>query len=168
MTFVCGGPSAPSEALRVLSRLTSCCEGAAYDGPTACTCWEAEYDAEQVPPDEAAEPVTRAEMCADCAFRPDSPERSGDDRYEHSDGDLAGLDHFWCHQGMRKPARWRHPLGITVEADVDAYNPPRRVREVDGERVAVPYKANGSPGDRCGGFDAWKRLRLAERESAGG
>ncbi len=156
---LCGaGPVAPGGALRVLVELATCCYGAAEGGPLDCTCWEPEYDLDQQPPAiPAPAVVTRAKMCDSCAYRPDSPERSGDDRYLGAeDGELeriARTDVFWCHEGMRKPVRWRHRLGITVEASTDAYEPPMRVVD-DG---TVPFKADGSPGDRCAGWAAHRR-----------
>jgi hypothetical protein len=158
---VCGTESTAAIVLftRILERIQNepCCFESAEDGPTACSCWEPVYDLEQ----QATIAVsvehiqTRPEMCADCAFRPDSPERQGDDRYNHAgDDEIRSLDHFWCHQGMRKPVAYRHPYGITLTADHDAYDPP--IRTIDG--VGVPFKASGAPGDRCGGFDAWKRV----------
>lgn len=157
---ICGQDSGAAALLaRIIERLKDepCCWGSSHDGPSGCTCWEPVYDLDQQPPIAiAAEHVqTRAEMCADCAFRPDSPERRGDDRYSHnSDEELRELGHFWCHQGMRKPIAWRHPtFGITLDADTDAYAPPMlRV----GDTV-VPFKASGAPADRCGGFAAWKK-----------
>lgn len=154
--FVCGGGGAPADALRTLTQLAHCCIGAAEHGPGDCTCWEPEYELEQQTPDTSIEPTTRATMCADCAYRPDSPERSGDPNYQHSDEDgfselAAGV--FWCHQGMRKPLRWRHPAGISVEAIGDYYSPP--LRERDGE--LVPFRADGTPGERCAGWAAHRR-----------
>lgn len=158
MSFVCGGSATPDDALRVLAGLVSCCYGAAEDGPTACTCWEPEFELDQEPIDTTLVPATRSAMCADCAYRPDSPERSGDDRYmcASEDGlpDVPVASTFWCHQGMRKPLRWRHPLGIVVECTGDFYKPP--IAEIDGQ--AVPFKADGTPGDRCAGWAAHRRL----------
>lgn len=167
---LCGGEDSAAIGLfaRLLERIKDepCCYGSAEDGPSACTCWEPVYDLEQAPPAptvamggdmplDSYDIRTRAEMCADCAFRPDSPERQGDDRYNHaSDDELRELDHFWCHQGMRKPVAYRHPYGITLTADHDAYDPPQRTVG----NIRVPFKADGTPGDRCAGFDAWKRI----------
>jgi len=171
--YVCGAGGPPPDALRTLTGLTGCCLGAAEGGPADCTCWEPIYDLEQQDPDTSQEPAQRAAMCEDCAYRPNSPERSGDPNYSLSgeEGygvlDLGPSEVFWCHQGMRKPKAWRHPLGITVEATGDFYAPPIRL---DRERgIAVPYKADGSPGDRCAGWAAHRRsdgamvAELAER-----
>lgn len=167
--FICGAPTAPAQVVRVLAQLKECCVAAYEDGAHACTCWEPIYDQEQAPVDETAEPTTRKSMCEDCAYAPGSPERSGDDRYSHSDEDMTTLENFWCHQGMRKPTRWRHAsLGIEVPADSDAYDPPRRIMVIDGVRQGVPYKADGSPGERCAGWAAHQRARRAEAAVPGG
>lgn len=158
---LCGteGTAAVGLFARLLERIKDepCCYPSAEDGPNACTCWEPVYDLDQAPTlASGLEHIeTRSEMCTDCAFRPDSPERQGDDRYNHaSDDELRELDHFWCHQGMRKPVAYRHPYGITLTADHDAYDPPQRTVG----NIRVPFKADGTPGDRCAGFDAWKRI----------
>lgn len=156
--FTCGD-NAPAGALRALSRLTACCYGASIRGPLGCTCWEPVYDMEQAEPRPEEPAGTRAKMCEDCAYRPKSPERTGDDRYDGSEEQLldlaAGAGVFWCHQGIRRPITYRHStLGITVEADGNHYKPP--ILEVDGE--GVPFKADGSPGDRCAGWAAMRRL----------
>ena len=147
--FICGD-DAPAQALRVLVSLRRCCLGASVYGPHRCTCWEPEFDLQQCPVIEG-EPGQRETMCVDCAYRPNSPERSGDERYSHADEqELLNLtEPFWCHQGMRKPVRWRHPAGITVDADTDAYRPPI----VNN----VPYKSDGTPGDRCAGWLAHRK-----------
>jgi len=71
---------------------------------------------------------------------------------------LDGVTPFWCHQGMRKLVAWRHPAGVTVPVTVDGYGPPG----VDG----VPYRADGTPAEVCGGWAA--RRRALEVSSAGG
>lgn len=158
MGFMCGS-DAPAGALRVLSRLLTCCDGAANRGPAGCTCWEPVYDLDQAEPRPDQPIRTRAKMCEDCAYRPTSPERTGDDRYDGTEEQLldlaAGAGVFWCHQGIRSPIAYRHTtLGITVEADASHYKP--LIREVDGE--PVPFKADGSPGNRCAGWAAMARL----------
>lgn len=136
----------------MLTQLRDCCMGVIEGDPTDCTCWEPIYDTDrQAPPATSIEPGTRSTMCDDCAYRPDSPERKGDERYQEHMGDA---EHpFWCHQGLRKPIAYRHPAGITVETDCDHYQPPI----VDD----VPYKANGQPADRCAGWAAHHRLNEA-------
>ncbi len=162
MNHLCvDGPTAPIELLlRRLEAVTGgyCCMGSAEYGFDRCTCWEPVYDLEQTEPNMASIELvgilTRTEMCGDCAFRPDSPERQGDGRYSHADDDeLRSLNHFWCHQGIRKPIAWRHPAGITVDCDTDGYDPP--LRTIGAE--TVPFKADGTPGDRCAGFAAYQK-----------
>lgn len=127
-----------------------CCMGSAVYGPTRCTCWEIEYDQPQQPLSEA-ETVTRSEMCADCAFRPDSPERTGDERYNHSD-DISVLTEpgrtFVCHQGMRRAIALIHPddsTRISLE-HLGSYKPTLK--------EGLAYKADGTPADRCTGWAA--------------
>lgn len=155
MTFICGGGSAaPDAALRALVGLADCCIGAITDGPAGCTCWEQEFDLEQAPPDTDLVPTTRDKMCDDCAYRPTSPERTGDEGYAFGDEELpSGPVPFWCHQGIRKPLRYRHRLGIVVEATGDHYAPP----EVTIDGAGVPFRADGTPAQRCAGWAAMSR-----------
>lgn len=129
-----------------------CCYPAAEDGARFCTCWRPIFDERQRKPRTAVEPQTRTKACTDCAYRRGSPER---ERGE----DLEGLDNFWCHQGIRRPIAYRHPDGRVrpvkdwlKSAD---YQPP----QIDG----VPYRADGRPADRCGG---WAALQQANRGAA--
>lgn len=154
--FVCGGASAPADALRTLTGLAHCCLGAAEGDPGDCTCWEPVYELDQQPLNLTMHPATRPKMCDDCAYRPTSPEAQGDPNY--SERPELGAGTFWCHQGMRKPVAWRHPLGITIEATGDFYEPP--IRPFRGGEP-VPYKADGSPGDRCAGWAAALRQDAA-------
>lgn len=138
----------------------TCCIGASVRGPQYCTCWTEAFDAEQRPAVEG-DPGCRDAMCADCAFRPGSPERQGDERYS-ADAEL--LDQlvetgtpFFCHIGIRRAARLVHPSGAEVELPDGDYRPV----VVGG----VPYKADGSPGDLCAGYAA-RRLKRLEREAA--
>lgn len=161
--FLCGGQAAPSEALRVIIGLRECCMGAFEGGPADCTCWEPVFEVDQAELQRGLVAGTRTTACSDCAYRPDSPERAGDERYMGSaPGELerlaAGAGTFWCHDGMRKPKEWRHSrLGIVVPATGDFYDPP--MVDVDGE--AIPFKADGTPGDRCAGWAA-RRAALAQ------
>lgn len=151
--MICGGPAAPADVLRTLTGLSSCCLGATIS-PSSCTCWEPIYDKEQSDPDVTVPPSTRMTACDDCAYRAGSPERSGDEHYA-ADFDRFDASIFWCHQGMRKPVAWRHPtLGITVDTTGDYYDPPI-VRDENGE--GVPFRADGTPGDRCAGWAARRR-----------
>lgn len=151
------------EGLAIALVVTQCCYGAAERGPTECTCWTPEFDVEQSTPDIEAvvgfalgemDPPRRERMCGDCAYRPESPEKTG---AESVDGDAAMLERlaadgtrFWCHDGMRTPVAWRHPAGIRIPAvGVGDYQPPI----VDG----VPYRADGQPGLLCAGWLARNR-----------
>jgi hypothetical protein len=141
-----------------------CCEGSVYRGASGCMCWEPEYDREQADV-LALDTVTtgRTTMCGDCAYRPGSPERSGDPQAGATQEDLDTLvaagDPFWCHDGMRLPVLWRHPSGATVPGSPLDYRPPI----VDGR----PYKADGTPGDLCAGWLA-RSLSRARRRTAQG
>ncbi len=131
-----------------------CCMGAAALGPTRCTCWTRVYDQPQAPPCEGPMRV-RDRMCDDCAFRPDSPERSGDARYQHSsEEELAELafEHFACHQGMRRVLRVVHPSGVAVESIDGAYAPPN---------ACAPTRADGTPAELCAGW--WAARQRMER-----
>lgn len=149
----------PPDVGNALIKLAGCCYGSAEYGPAACTCWDPVYDLDQRPA-VLAGIETRTEPCADCAYRPDSPERTGDERYAHGDvlDELPGGDTpFWCHQGMRKPVAWKHPCGITVVATTDAYDPP----QITAVGRRIPLKANGRPADMCFGWAA--RAELVKR-----
>lgn len=136
-----------------------CCAGAAMYGPLRCTCWTAVYDLEQVDPDPTVvrllaagiEPSTQARMCADCAYRPDSPERRGEPEALER---IAAEDRFWCHQGMRRPHLWRHPAGVEVPGHPAAYRPP--------VVAGVPFQASGQPGLLCAGWAARRRALTAK------
>lgn len=131
-----------------------CCDGYANRGPGHCTCWEPVYDLEQQPIQQGA-PNQRASMCGDCAFRADSPERTGDPRFECSgDGDLDDLVYdlrcgFYCHQGMRRIVAHVHPSGARVEAPPGGYAPP-----INGP---LSWQADGSPAEHCAGLAARRR-----------
>ena len=159
MNYLCGDGHDNAPVMRVLVGLQHCCLGAVEDGPTGCTCWVPEYDLEQQPIDGLSVPGQRDDMCDDCAYRPGSPERQGDERHTCSDpgelDDIARGDNpFWCHQGLRKPVAYRHgTLGIVVPADTDAYDPPF----VHIGQQRIPVKADGTAGDRCAGWLARKQ-----------
>lgn len=139
-----------------------CCWGSANEGPTGCTCWKPVFDVEQQPPRTDLEPGVQPKMCVDCAYRPKSPERSGDPEAAANALALDALvdsgSPFWCHQGMRRPTHWVHPSGATSPASPLNYQPPI----VSG----TPYKADGVPGEICGGWAA-RRLKVLSG-SAGG
>lgn len=138
-----------------------CCYGAAIFGPGRCTCWEPVYDIDQEEPHEGPLGL-RDRMCHDCAFRQDSPERSGDGRYAHSgevDGLARGGGLFVCHQGMRRKVAIVHPSGARVEIGIDAYAP--------GGADIHPCKSDGSPADVCAGYWAARRRIDVAEEAAG-
>lgn len=139
----------------------TCCYGAGVYGPGRCTCWVPEYDLEQADLDPmlrswveaGVKPNTRQLMCQDCAYRPGSPERTGTDGY-NGDADeleaLAALGRpFFCHQGIRKPVRLRHPSGPVIDGHAAAYSPPIT--------AGVPWRADGTPAELCAGWAARRR-----------
>lgn len=132
-----------------------CCIGAAEYGPGYCTCWKPVFEVEQQPPQTDLVPGVQPKMCVDCAYRAKSPERSGDpDAAADAEGLRALVDSgspFWCHQGMRRPTHWVHPSGATAPASPLNYQPP-----IVG---STPYKADGTPGEICGGWAA-RRLKV--------
>lgn len=131
----------------------ACCIGAAVYGPQRCTCWKEKYDKRQRKP-APSEPDVRASQCEDCAYRQNSPERRGDPTYagdqEELDRIVAEGEVFYCHQGIRRPVKLRHPSGVEIDGHPGAYDPPI----IDG----VPYRANGRPASICAGWAA-RRLR---------
>lgn len=135
-----------------------CCGGSAMRGLSACTCWEPVYEldqAEPVPPTSASDLAVRDRGCGDCAFRADSPERA-DAWSEASLFRLADTGTpFWCHDGMRRPLRWKHPAGPVVDGSPDDWHPPKR----DG----VPYRADGRPALLCAGWAARARTKETAR-----
>lgn len=130
----------------------ACCMGAA--GHDKCTCWRVEHDRNQaaavVPhPD----PRVRDSPCDDCACRAGAPEKQGDPRVIKDDLEKLARrgEPFFCHKGMRRPVRERHPDGSVIELDNEhRYDPPRR-----SDRV--PLKADGTPADLCAGWAALYR-----------
>ena len=137
-----------------------CCIGSAEYGPPGCTCWKRVHDQEQVAVGGRTDglPAPRPKMCEDCAFRPNSPERQGVEGYENNDGGegLAELvekgEPFYCHQGMRKIVKWRHPVGAEIDGHPANFDPPIVVGPME---QFVPMKADGTPADICAGW--WAR-----------
>jgi hypothetical protein len=127
----------------------ACCEGSAYNGPHRCTCWKPIYDLKQRKPKPGTAQV-RERACVDCAYRPDSPERAGADGYACNDGELEDIvqtgEVFYCHQGIRKPIKLRHPCGVVIDGHPASYDPPIVDR--------VPYRADGTPANICAGWAA--------------
>ena len=150
-----------------------CCAGRIADGPAGCTCWQPIYDREQIEPtDETVarvvcgeqQPEVRKRMCADCAYRPGSPEKQGAETAAVDASDLERLareDRFWCHDEMRSPVAWQHPSGPRIPAD------PERTGDYQPPIVCgVPYRANGQPGLLCAGWAARRRALTNKRGDA--
>lgn len=158
ITFLCGGqashaaqsfadahPDEDDES--VPPEMFWCCEGSASRGLHACTCWQPVYEQEQaapVPPTSAADLAVRDRGCTDCAFHADSPERStpwGEESlFRLADNGTP----FWCHDGMRRPLRWKHPAGPVIDGSPHDWQPPMR--------GGIPYRADGRPGLLCAGW----------------
>lgn len=145
-----------------------CCEVAVHQRAERCPCWVPVYSGKQAPPRPGL-CDTRAERCADCACRPDSPEaqsyRDGVDRGMASslDGvfDLAQrATPFFCHEGMRRIRGWYHPRsGRWLPQDsAHDYAPPM----VGG----VPFRRDGRPALVCAGWDSIRRALDARRHTA--
>jgi hypothetical protein len=134
-----------------------CCWGAAVYGPERCTCWEPVFDVDQADPQlPVAEGsiMVRRSRCGDCAFRRDSPERA-DRLTEDELLDLArSATPFWCHDGMRRPVAYRHPVLGDVPGSTADWQPPT----VSG----VPFRRDGSPGLLCAGWA--QEVRRVERQ----
>jgi hypothetical protein len=163
------GLDVPPEILRIKSHLehggappawikanpgtvAGCCIGEAVYGPARCTCWEPVFATEQAPPAlpaSAAEIEVRARRCGDCAFRKDSPERAETYTEEELLGLAAAGEPFWCHDGMRRPVAYRHPVHGDVPAESGDWQPAT----VGG----VPFRADGRPGLLCAGWAQERR-----------
>lgn len=137
-----------------------CCDGYGYLGYQHCMCWETVYEDGQQEPRRDAEHLTRLKMCADCAFRPGSPERRDSEQAVCSSTDLMRIVHnpdevFVCHDGLRRAIGWRHPNGMFVEHTerdgVVAYSPP-----MEGRRA---YQLDGTPALHCAGLAAARRAK---------
>lgn len=126
-----------------LARDDVCCMGAVMHGGGGCTCWRPGFDLDQARPRTDLTSEVRPTLCGDCAFKPDSPERS-EDPYA-----LELVERFYCHRGIRRPAVWRHPDGRERPGSLDDYKPVT----IGG----VPYRADGRPAALCGG---WARTRV--------
>ena len=155
---ICGMSSTPPDLPDAGEGM--CCYGAAVYGPQRCTCWTAVYDLEQQEIRKGLPlPRVPVKMCDECAYRPNSPERRGEEGYQGDEGFLDDLvrsgELFACHVGIRLPLKWVHPSGAEVTGHPGGYDPPI----VDG----IPYKADGSPADICSGW----LLRRAKEASRG-
>jgi hypothetical protein len=168
MTYLCG-PALPDFDWPDAGDGACCWGAAAGGGARCCTCWEPVYDLTQVPVTAGTEGGLRTQMCGDCAYRPGSPERAGDERVagdtELLDRIVITGDRFWCHQGIRRIVHYVHgPTGtvyVPLEGLDAAYDPP--IRRPDG----LPFKADGSGADLCAGWAA-RRLKHVAREASRG
>jgi len=159
-----GGPPEPEGGWP--EEIAPCCYGSIDGGWAECDCWVPVFNApaQQRPNQEhkrllaaGVKPTTRQGMCMDCAYRPGSPEKSGDESYAGGPDFLEGIarrgERFWCHQGLLIVTAWRHPSGLEVPGHPGAYCPP----VVDG----VPYQVDGSAGLLCAGWAARRRALTA-------
>lgn len=143
-----------------------CCYGSAEYGPDRCTCWTPVYDVVQQRPRTDLSSGAMPAMCGDCAFRPNSPERTGAENvagdWETLQGYVTGGQPFWCHDGFRLPVAWFHPPSLTWHLVVEdvAYTPPI---QRDEHGISTPYRHDGRPGDLCAG---WTALRIREMWTA--
>lgn len=129
-----------------------CCWGDTQRGAAACTCWIPEFDLEQQPliPPADGEIQPRRTMCGDCAYRPGSPEMSNPlEAEELRELPLTGTA-FWCHDGVRRPVRWRHPDGRVITGNPADYQPPT-------DKLGRVYRADGRVGALCAGWAACSR-----------
>ncbi len=129
-----------------------CCDGEMIKGARYCICWVPVYDQEQAPPIPPGDGEIRPRdtLCGDCAYRPDSPEMSNAlDAETLRSLPLKGRT-FFCHEGMRRVARWDHPDGRTVPGAAGDYRPTF-------DPQGRPYQANGRVGLLCAGWAACSR-----------
>lgn len=66
------------------------------------------------------------------------------------------LTPFFCHDSMRRPVRWRHPDGRTIDGSTSDWQPPI----VNG----VPYRLDGRAGSLCAG---WSAIAAKSEQAAG-
>lgn len=158
------------QVLQLFAAPVDCCPGRIADGPAGCTCWEPVFDLDQVDPDPAAalaiatgdaQPEERPRMCGNCAYRPNSPEKTGQATHAGNASELERLartgERFYCHDGMRVPVAWRHPAGMRIPAAPDRdgdYQPPIV--------LGTPFRVDGRPGLLCAGWAARRRAITAQ------
>lgn len=159
-------------ALQIFTAPTTCCPGRVADGPAACTCWKPVWDLEQADVDPVvvdilngtADPPVRDGMCADCAYRPNSPEKTGAGTHAGDAAELERLasvgERFYCHDGFRQPVAWRHPAGNRIPADPDHTGDYRPTFIAN-----IPIRANGEPGLLCAGWAARRRALTAKENT---
>lgn len=150
------------KGLAIAVATQNCCAQGYDGGPAECVCWRPVFDLDQADPDRAAAAELAAgtrhlsrrdTMCGDCAYRPDSPEKRGDEAYQGGAAeldDIARASTFFCHDGLRQPIAWVHPAGLRLPVPLDGnYQPPI----ID----KVPYRASGQPAMLCAGWHARRR-----------
>lgn len=136
---------------------TGCCWGDIARGPEHCACWVPEWNADQAEPILPPDPADfgpRPAMCGDCAFKPGSAERRDQWMADALYDLAASAKPFYCHDGMRRPVRWRHPDGRVIDGSPDDWQPPN----VNG----VPFRLDGRPGLLCAGWAVAMRRAKAD------
>lgn len=163
-TFICAHPAPPGMGPLPDAGEGLCCYGAAVYGPDRCTCWVEVCDRPQAPARADASNIGQPgdAPCSTCAYRPDSPERTG---AAHVDGDEATLRRlvaegrpFYCHAGMRHVVAYEHPSGARVDLPPEHATAAFRPLMVDG----VPYQADGTPALLCAGWFARRLQHVQE------
>jgi hypothetical protein len=98
-----------------------CCGPAILDGPRHCECWTPVYDREQscvLRADLLPMPALPPRMCHDCAYRPGSPERQGDEGFQCSEpgelDDLATQPIRQVYEAVEIPLHDRHRQVVAV------------------------------------------------------
>lgn len=134
-----------------------CCMGSVVYGPGRCTCWEEVVEPKQQPEQPGPSTERPGGMCASCAYRGDSPERTGQQGAAHDADDLADLAAgdlpFYCHEGMPLVVQMRHPSGAVYTPPPLAYRPAMGAN-------GAPLKADGTPAHVCAGWAACRRHML--------
>ena len=137
-----------------------CCWATMHGDWDDCTCWAPIYDTPEQEPLLPGEAAVMPTMCADCAYRPGSPERMGTpdaaaDGYDLDDLAIGGT-RFWCHDGLRRVVAMRHTgTGETVElTGQHHYDPPLDARQ-------RPHRTDGTVASLCAGWDARRRAWAA-------
>lgn len=166
MIIVCGVDE-PRPEFPDLGLTEPCCYGVANGTADNCSCWRPVYDGDQTDRLTFDAPVVRPDgMCGDCAYRPGSPEKSGDPHHRGDPQELEMLAEsgrpFFCHDGMRRIVKWVHPTGAEVPGHPADYAPP-----ISGD---LPHRTDGTPAYLCAGWDARRRAleaQLSKEEGAG-
>jgi len=148
--------------------LSGCCYGAAVYGPGRCTCWVPVLEYAQEPMRATDPTPTMPARCSDCAFRRDSPERSGHEQAGADEDDLDELvasgRPFYCHDGMQRPAGWVHPPSLTVIGPRPGDELAWQATYADGPHGRRPHRADGRPAALCAG---WASRRAAHLRATG-